>query len=77
MGPRIVRALARQRTVQLFAPMAETRMDVGKRIRLGTRMVGQPLHMRTVPMASKMVVGLSRRLRIPRLRLWLSRVRVS
>jgi len=63
--------MARQRTFQLFTSMAETRMDVWfrKRIRPGVRMVGQPLYMRTVSMASEMVVGLPEHLRVPQLRI--------
>jgi len=78
LGSRLVWTLARQRTLQLFAAMAETRADVWlrKRIRLGGQMVGQSLRLRPLPMASEVVVGLPRHLRIPRLRIWLFRVRV-
>ncbi len=63
--------MAGQRAFQLFAAMAETQADVWlrKRIRLGGQMVGQSLRLRPLPMASEVVVGLPRRLRIPWLRI--------
>ena len=66
---RLVWALARQGAFQLPAPMAETGLDIWfrKRTRLESWMVGQSICLCTVPMASEMVVGLPKRLRIPQL----------